>query len=807
MSGATGSYISGGINNDLLGGAAGNDTIDGGLGNDTIGAQGGDDSVMGGDGNDLIDGGSGADTIRGGAGNDSIQDPSGSNLILGDAGADILRGGIESDTLDGGADGDTLSGITGNDSLFGGDASDFLDGGNGNDTLLSTGGNDTMLGGVGDDSIIGFASDSIDGGTGDDTVFGGSGVETIIGGGGNDWIDFSAGNDIHTYLPDTGNDTLIGGSGSDTLYLSAGSWIQANDGIWTTYVQGATRLYVREWENVLGAISLGSLNLVGDNADNSLIGGNLDDVLAGLGGADTLVGNAGNDLLDGGEGNDSLFGGEGQDALLGGTGSDVLDGGNGNNRLEGGEGNDTLYGGAGDDTLLGGAGRDHFDGNAGNNLFNGGGGGDDYLSYNTANQGAFGVSVNLVTATASNTYGGTDTLITIRGIQGSAQSDTLIGSDQVSGALGLPGHQNSGTSFFASFGSDLINGTLPLASNSMSYAAFGVADGTISATYSNYLNAMVSKSIGGVDTLININNVFGTAGGDVLNGSPTAAPQDTFFMPISLQGLGGNDTINGFGITLNRADYSGATSAVIADLAAGSANDGQGGVDSLLNVRRILGSSFNDTITGSAGDDIIETRAPGSHRLDGGAGVNSYHFMDGADGNSPVLIDLGTTLAQGGGYVGSVVKSGGSIDTLIRFNQARGADGNDTLYGTPGDDTLSGAAGDNLFDGRGGTNAIDYGTQWYGSVPTHGVILNLGTGRATNPWDGADTIGNIQSVIGTIFSDSLTGSAIAETLLGGLGNDIIYGGGGADSLSGEAGDDVILVGGTMSGDILALFIS
>jgi Ca2+-binding RTX toxin-like protein len=85
--------------------------------------------------------------------------------------------------------------------------------------------------------------------------------------------------------------------------------------------------------------------------------------------------------------------------------------------------------------------------------------------------------------------------------------------------------------------------------------------------------------------------------------------------------------------------------------------------------------------------------------------------------------------------------------------------------------------------------------------------LNLGTGRATNPWDGADTIGNIQSVIGTIFSDSLTGSAIAETLLGGLGNDIIYGGGGADSLSGEAGDDVILVGGTMSGDILALFIS
>ncbi|MFM7692296.1 MAG: calcium-binding protein, partial [Alphaproteobacteria bacterium] len=217
----------------------------------------------------------------------------------------------------------------------------------------------------------------------------------------------------------------------------------------------------------------------------------------------------------------------------------------------------------------------------------------------------------------------------------------------------------------------------------------------------------------------------------------------------------------------------------------------------------------DDTILGSAGDDIIETRSLGSHRLDGGGGVNTYNFADiaGSSGPNAVLIDLGTNPAEGGGYVGSVVKPNGVTDTLIRFNQARGADGNDTLYGTPGDDVLRGAAGDNLLDGRGGANTLEYGTHWYGSVPTHGVVVNLGSGRATNPWDGTDTISNFQAVIGTPFADSLTGSAAAETLTGGAGNDTLIGGGGADSLLGGAGDDVILIGNTTLADLLALFAS
>jgi Ca2+-binding RTX toxin-like protein len=373
--------------------------------------------------------------------------------------------------------------------------------------------------------------------------------------------------------------------------------------------------------------------------------------------------------------------------------------------------------------------------------------------------------------------------------------------------VGLSGYPSNGTTFWASRGSDLINGNLSSASNVVYYNSASIPGNAIIVTFSDYQNATVIKSIGGADTLININGIYGSTGGDVLIGSPTAAPDDVFVHTRILQGGAGNDTINGFDLTINRADYSSATSAVSIDLAAGSASDGQGGTDLLLNVRRIRASSFNDTIIGSANDDIIETSRLGSHHLDGRGGSNTYNFAAyiGDSFANGVLIDLGTAPAEGGGYVGFAMKPGAITDTLIRFNQARGTDGDDTLYGTPDNDVLRGEAGDNLLDGRAGINTLEYGKHWYSTVPTHGVVVDLAAGRATNQWDGTDTITNFQGVIGTPFADSLTGSTQAETLTGGAGNDLIIGGGGRDTLDGGAGDDVILIGTTTLADIYALF--
>jgi Ca2+-binding RTX toxin-like protein len=754
-------------------------------------------NVRGSDLNDTILGSGEINRFRAGLGNDYLDGREGSDIgdylhARASVSIDLSTGfayktnsGVDTlvsiEEIRGGGFNDTIIGSNGDERLRGNGGRDYLVGGAGNDTVeyaAATGGVSVNLdfgrasdGQGSSDTLSGFEgilgsdyADTLIGDTFDNILLGGNDNDYLIGGAGNDTLDGGA-----------GTNTLDGGAGDDTYYVNGWNSIFESNG-------GGNDLLIS------------SVNIVNlsNNVENILLTGS-----ASL----TGTGNALNNSITGNSGNNSLYGGEGNDSLFGLGGNDFLDGGNGNDFLDGGEDQDTFLGGAGDDTLLGGAGRDRFDGNPGNNLINGGGGGDDYVSYSNGIQGSFGVSVNLITGIASNTYGGTDTLIAIRGINGSRADDTLIGSDQLSGQVGLAGYPSNGTTFWASSGSDHINGVIPTASSY--YYSFT----NIVANFSDHLNAKVVKSMVGTDTLTNINNIYGSSGDDVFSGSLTPAPSDRYAAIINFRGEGGNDTIYGFGQTINRADYSTATIAIQADLEAGIASDGRGGTDVLVDVRSIRGSSFNDTLFGSSEDDIFHIRTLGSHLIDGRGGSNRYNFNDhnGSSLSRDVLIDLGTTSADGGGYVGFAIKPGGIIDTLTRFNSARGQDGNDTLYGTPENDKLQGLAGDNLLDGRGGANTLEYGVGFYGTVPTHGVVVDLAAGRATNQWDGTDTIANFQGVIGTPFADSLTGSTQAETLTGGAGNDLIIGGGGRDTLDGGAGDDVILIGTTTLADIYALF--
>src|SRR6185369_6990208 len=101
-------------------------------------------------------------------------------------------------------------------------------------------------------------------------------------------------------------------------------------------------------------------------------------------------------------------------------------------------------------------------------------------------------------------------------------------------------------------------------------------------------------------------------------------------------GNAGNDTING-GAGYDRVDYNTSTSGVSVTLGGaglGTAQDGLGGVDTLINIEAVRGSAFNDTLTGSdapyeyfearEGNDIIDGKG-GSDRVDYNyavAGVN-----------------------------------------------------------------------------------------------------------------------------------------------------------------------------------------
>jgi len=109
--------------------------------------------------------------------------------------------------------------------------------------------------------------------------------------------------------------------------------------------------------------------------------------------------------------------------------ANTLTGGAGDDRLLGFGGKDTLLGGSGDDVLVGGGDNDSLDG----------GTGIDTASYSNA---TVGVTVSLAVTGPQATGQGSDTLVSIENLSGSAYGDTLTGN---AGANDLRGHQGDDT--------------------------------------------------------------------------------------------------------------------------------------------------------------------------------------------------------------------------------------------------------------------------------------------------------------------------------------------------------------------------
>ncbi|KUR73718.1 hypothetical protein AQZ52_01760 [Novosphingobium fuchskuhlense] len=126
----------------------------------------------------------------------------------------------------------------------------------------------------------------------------------------------------------------------------------------------------------------------------------------------------------------------GNDDIELGHNADVANGYAGDDRLSGGGGYDTLYGGAGNDKLYGGPGHDDLYDVEGNNLFHGG------AEYDTVHfVGArAGVTVNLALTRAQATGIGSDTLVLVENIEGSAFGDRFTGTDGSNEFRGLAGN-------------------------------------------------------------------------------------------------------------------------------------------------------------------------------------------------------------------------------------------------------------------------------------------------------------------------------------------------------------------------------
>ena len=252
----------------------------------------------------------------------------------------------------------------------------------------------------------------------------------------------------------------------------------------------------------------------------------------------------------------------------------------------------------------------------------------------------------------------------------------------------------------------------------------------------------------------------------------------------------GNDLIDG-GADQDSAHFVQSTAGVVVNLSAttltvglavvapGTAYDGMGGTDTLINIEGVRGSDFADYIRGS---DIVSRREvfrgdAGNDTIDGGAGTEDFASYSDVPGQ---LGGVNVTLSNG---AASVNDRKGGTDTLINI---------EGIGGTHVNDTLTGGIGNQWFSGNGGNDTIDGGAglDWvtYFGAPS-GVTVNLNLNTATDGYNGAsnklqlggiDTLSNIENAEGSDFNDSLSGNSGANELRGRLGNDTINGLGGFD---------------------------
>jgi Ca2+-binding RTX toxin-like protein len=613
----------------------------------------------------------------------------------------------------------------------------------------------------------------------------------------------------------------------------------------------------------------------GSGSDEFFRGRGGDDSLTGNGGNDTLQGDDGNDTLRGGDGRDDLRGGNGNDLLdaSGGTvGSngigDFIEAGTGADTILGhaglwaaGEGIDISYGdvsgsggieitinadgagtvvsnvdgvvndtftfthffiGTGDnDTISRSANEDRwfgFQGGAGDDVIIGNSNGTDYVDYrdDSVFNGGGSVSVDLGNQTATDGFGGTDTLINIEQVRGSIFGDTLTGNGEANELDGDDGNDTltgggGNDTLIGGGGNDLLNGgagddfLLPglgidEVNGGSGVDTVGYIDDSFSAGISASLLGgatpiwIVNEVGGSTDVLADIEALIGTRFGDTLNGTGAGiglglfggAGNDTITggdQADTIDGGDGNDSLNGGsgsdlltggagndaingGADVDTVTYESTGQGVTVSLVAGTASGTEIGSDTVSNIENVTGGSGNDSLTGNGLTNRLE-----------GLGGNDVLSAIGGNGNT----------LRGG--LGNDTLNGGSGNDLLQGN-----DGADSFTGGTGADDFFIDAQDVFFDGGGGYDRLIV----VGAAGVDVELLDTNIertigGAGNDSFDGTGvTTALVMSGLGG--NDTLTGSSVTDQLSGGDGNDLLVGGNGDDFLFGDAGSDSFVGG-------------
>ncbi len=746
----------------------------------------------------------------------------------------------------------------------------------------------------------GASKDSYTGTSANDTISGGSGADTLDGAGGDDYI--ASGDRPNAFgfygaqVPslDTGTerDTLIGGAGNDHFYAGYGdnvdggtydalgnslaiSFLGASAGVTVDFSQNVIKLGGGTIQNIQNVEWIQGSNFSDTiNANDHNTGYGAFGTVLGMGGDDDITTSYYTASIDGGDGNDTLRaydGGYLRD-IHGGNGDDIIYGPrNAGALVYGDAGNDTIYatyyassnyGGAGDDHLYatdisngvylyGEDGSDTIDGSLGHRTTGYGGAGADTL---------IGSAGDDVLATDIRP----DYLYTEVYDDFAADHDTVQagdGNDLIAAGYGDDVDGGAGT--------DRLRLTLAGAAAAtgkgitLALAKVIAADGT----------AFGGGKITGIETI----EYIGTT--NFADSVRVAGKK----LPATLDTLGGNDVISsdGAAITIlggdgndrylasaggglfdggagqDKADFSKAAAKVTVTMVDSIDVGLIGGVAQLINVEDVLGSAFNDKITGNSADNLLRGGAGddllyggggsdtldggiGTDRLDGGQGDDTYVMTDTLDRiietvgggvdtvrtaltwklatNVENLTLTGSAAADGTGNAAANVLIGNDGANLLK-----GLGGNDVLDGGAGGDQLDGGAGDdiyliNAFSDHASAEIVDSGsggrdelriaagvagqfTAYAGERGIERIVVGTGTGAvadrsgtaAINVDATALTHGAV--IIGNAGINSLTGTSGDDLIGGGLGGDTLSGGEGADTLFGQIGADTLRGGG------------
>lgn len=717
----SGNYIdnvlSGGGGNDAIYAGSGNDTLNGDDGNDYLFGDYGNDALNGGAGNDVIDGADGVDVIYAGSGNDIIYGGWESDTLYGESGNDVFinreylsLSNVEwGDNIDGGSGTDRLdlSGITATwgaiidlaagtwryEPEYGGTWSiisvENIDATQQNDVITGSTASNVINGNAGDDQIYaGAGNDVVNGGDGDDLLVGGTGNDVFNGGSGKDLIYGEAGND--SFIIENGwsgsyGEIFAGGAGSDTFDFSATtvttSITNLDDGEFNYTPVGGGPITLSSIENVVG--NGGADTMIGTGAANIFTGNGGDDVLQSHGGNDTLLGGDGNDLLNGGGDNDSLDGGTGVDTATyagaagavtvslavagaqatGGSGTDTLagienlTGSSFNDTLTGDAGANVIDGGAGIDTMTGGAGDDvYYVDDSGDNVVEADGGGTDTV-YSTASYALTGRIVETLTLLGAAAIDGTGNG-RANVINGNSNNNVLIGldgNDTLNGGLGAD-TLNGGA------GNDTLNGGAH--TDTATYV-----DATAAVTVSLAVAGAQNTGGAGVDTLIDIEKLTGSAFNDTLTGNAANNTLDGGSGADVLSGGAGDDTyyVDNVGDNVVEASPDGTADRIFS------------------SVTYTLSGRYVETLSLTGAANINATGNSKANTLNGNDGNN---LLSGLDGLDVLNGGLGNDTLNGG-LGNDALNGGGGADTFV-FDSALGAANIDAISDyTIADDTIS----------------------------------------------------------------------------------------------------------------------